>query len=145
MTGFFRVAPCALVLASVLTACGTTPAPDFRGRWKAVNQIDAEPRPIPLRALHTFAVVPSDRTLKDVLERWARESHRRVAYRAPLNFSVHLEATKVTAASLDGALAQLESAYSAYGIELLMQGDLIVVTGRPQESVLSDFDSGTKG
>lgn len=129
MTGFVRVAAGAVVMVMLVAACGTTPAPDFRGRWKDVNAIDAEPRPIPLRPLQTFVVLPSDRTLKDVVERWARESRRRVAYRAPMNFTVHLDAAKVTASSLDAALAQLESAYAAQAIDLELQGDVIVVAG----------------
>lgn len=111
------------------TACGTTPAPDFRGGWREVNAIDPEPRAIPLRPVQHFSVLPSDRTLKEVLERWGRESGRRVAYRAAMNYSVHLEATKVTATSLDAALDRLQRTYAAQGIGLQLQGNLIVVTG----------------
>lgn len=126
--GFVRTASLAVVAMSLLSACGTTPAPDFRGRWREINTIDAEPRAIPLRSLHAFVVLPSDRTLHDVVDRWGRESNRRVAFRAPMNYSVHLQATKVTAASLDAALGQLASAYSAQGIAIALEGDAIVVT-----------------
>jgi predicted membrane-bound mannosyltransferase len=126
--GFVRTATLAVVAMALLSACGTTPAPDFRGRWREVNTIDAEPRAIPLRPLHAFVVLPSDRTLRDVLDRWGRESNRRVAYRAPMNYSVHLQATKVTAASLDAALGQLASAYAAQGIGISLDGDSIVVS-----------------
>lgn len=129
MTGFIRAALCAAISMCVLVACGTKPAPDFRGRWRAVNTIDAEPRPIPLRPVHTFAVLPSDRTLKEVLDRWGRESQHRVIYRASMNYSIHLEATKVTAPNLGAALGQLESAYVAQGIDLTLQGQQIIVTG----------------
>lgn len=126
---FVRAAVWAVMVAIVVAACGAKPAPDFRGRWKEVNAIDAEPRPIPLRPVHTFRVLPSDRTLKDVVGRWANESRRRLAYRAPLNYSVHLDAAKVTAPSLDAALSQLESAYAAQAIRLSVQGEAIVVAG----------------
>ncbi len=126
--GLVRTASLALVATSLLSACGTTPAPDFRGRWREVNTIDAEPRAIPLRPLHSFVVLPSDRTLRDVVDRWGRESNRRVAYRAPMNYSVHLQATKVTAASLDAALGQLASAYAAQGIGFALEDGAIVVS-----------------
>ena len=129
MTRLVRAAGCTAALMMFLTACGTTPAPDFRGRWREVNAIDAQPRPIPLRPQQRFLVLPSDRTLKDVVERWGRESRRGVAYRAPMNFSVHLAATKVTATDLDAALQQLASAYAAQAVELSLQGNTIVVTG----------------
>lgn len=140
---FVRTALSAVVVMCLLAACGTKPAPDFRGRWREVNTIDAEPRPIPLRPVHTFAVLPSDRTLRDVVDRWGRESNRRVAYRAPLNYSVHLQATKVTAASLDAALGQLEAAYSAQGIGISLEGDAILVTARAAVAApaASDADS----
>ena len=128
--GSVRTASLAVVAISLLSACGTTPAPDFRGRWREVNTVDAEPRAIPLRPLHAFVVLPSDRTLRDVVDRWGRESNRRVAFRAPMNYSVHLQATKVTAASLDAALGQLASAYAAQGIAIALDGDVIVVTSR---------------
>jgi hypothetical protein len=128
--GFIRTASFVLVVLSLLAACGTRPAPDFRGRWREVNTIDPEPRAIPLRPLHTFVVLPSDRTLRDVLDRWAKESNRRVTYRASMNYSVHLQAARVTAASLDAALAGLASAYAAQDIAIVLQGDAIVVTSR---------------
>lgn len=128
--GFVRTATFAVVAMVLLSACGTTPAPDFRGRWREVNTIDSEPRAIPLRPLHTFIVLPSDRTLRDVLDRWGRESNRRVAYRAPMNYSVHLQATKVTAASLDAAVGQLAEAYAAQGIAIELASDAIVVISR---------------
>lgn len=126
---FVRAASTALVVLLLATACGTTPAPDFRGKWREVNAIDAQPRAIPLRPLQRFNVLPSDRSLKDVLERWARESGRRVSYRAAMNYSVHLDATKVTATGLGGALEQLQRTYSAQAIGLKLQGGLIIVTG----------------
>lgn len=126
--GSVRTAFLAVVAMSLLSACGTTPAPDFRGRWREVNTIDAEPRAIPLRPLHAFVVLPSDRTLRDVVDRWGREADRRVAFRAPMNYSVHLQATKISAASLDAALGQLASAYAAQGIAIALEGDAIVVT-----------------
>lgn len=128
--GSVRTASLAVVAMSLLSACGTTPAPDFRGRWREVNTIDAQPRAIPLRPLHAFVVLPSDRTLRDVVNRWGRESNRRVAFRAPLNYSVHLQATKVTAASLDAALSHLASTYAAQGIAIALEDDVIVVTSR---------------
>jgi hypothetical protein len=112
----------------VATACGTKPAPDFRGRWREVNSIDPVPRAIPLRPVQHFVVLPSDRTLKDVVERWGRESRRRVSYRAPVNYSVHLEATRVTANSLDAAVAGLQQAYAEQGIGVRLEPNLIVVT-----------------
>lgn len=144
MTRFIRAATAALVLMFLATGCGTTPAPDFRGSWREVNAIDPEPRAIPLRPVQYFNVLPSDRTLKDVVERWARESRLRVAYRAAMNYSVHLEATKVTATSLDSALEQLQRSYAGQGIGLQLQGTLIVVTGGAPVSLAGDPPTGSE-
>lgn len=122
------MAACVLAMVA-LTACGTKPAPDFRGRWKPVNTLDESPRPIPLQPVQRFAVSPSDRSLKKVVERWAQASGRRAAYRAPTDFSIHLDAAKVSASTLETAVAQLSSAYASEGIRVELQPSLIVVTG----------------
>lgn len=118
----------AVVVMSLLAACGTKPAPDFRGRWRPINELDATPRPIPLQPVQRFFVLPADRTLKDVVERWAKESGRRAAYRAPTNFSVHIDAAKVSASTLETAAAQLANAYRAQGIQIVIEPRLIVVS-----------------
>ena len=128
MTRYTMMVSCALAVVA-LTACGTKPAPDFRGRWKPVNTLDESPRPIPLQPVQRFAVSPADRSLKNVVERWAEASGRRAAYRAPTDFSIHLDAAKVSASTIETAVAQLSSAYANEGIRVELQPSLIVVTG----------------
>ncbi len=127
MTRSVLIAVMALVVCT-LAACGTKPAPDFRGRWKAVNEVDAAPRAIPLQPVQRFLVLPSDRTLKGVVDRWAKESGRRSAYRASTDFSLHIDAAKVSASNLDTAVAQLSAAYAAQGIRIDVQPTSIVVS-----------------
>lgn len=128
MTRYMTKMACVLAVVA-LTACGTKPAPDFRGRWKPINTVDESPRPIPLQPVQRFVVSPADRSLKHVVQRWAEASGRRAAYRAPTDFSIHLDATKVSAATIETAVAQLSSAYAAEGIRVELQPALIVVTG----------------
>lgn len=123
-----RTALGAVVVVSLLAACGVKPAPDFRGRWRPVNELDATPRPIPLQPVQRFFVLPADRTLKDVVDRWAKESGRRAVYRAPTNFSVHVDAAKVSAATLETAAAQLADAYRAQGVQIVVERRSIIVS-----------------
>ena len=126
----------------LLGACGTKPAPDFRGRWKAVNTVDESPRAIPLQPVQQFLVTPADRSLKQVVERWASASGRRVAYRAPTDFSVHLGATKVSASNLDTAVVQLSSTYAAQGVHVELKPGLIVVSMAPGAAPVSPTSPG---
>ena len=63
-----------VLLTLAVAACGTTPPADFKGRWKPVNRYSEAPTAIPLRADTAFYVSPLDRTLKGLLERWARDA-----------------------------------------------------------------------
>jgi hypothetical protein len=128
VTGFVRAAGLAVVVSVFVAACGTKPAPDFRGRWRPINELDTTPRAIPLQPVQQFFVLPADRTLKDVVERWAKESGRRAAYRAPTNFSVHIDAAKVSASTLETAAAQLADAYRSQGIQISVEPRSIIVS-----------------
>jgi hypothetical protein len=128
VNGIVRAAAFAAVVSVCVSACGIKPAPDFRGRWRPVNELDTTPRAIPLQPVQRFFVLPVDRTLKDVVERWAKESGRRAAYRAPTNFSVHIDAAKVSASTLETAAAQLADAYRSQAILISVEPRLIIVS-----------------
>lgn len=115
---------------STLAACGTSPAPDFRGRWKPANAFSEEPQQIPLRQAPEFAVSPADATLKSILERWASEAGASVQYAAPVDYTLHAAASGVSARDLLEALRQLEAAYSRQALRIrLMDGVIEVSSG----------------
>ncbi|MCE2943661.1 MAG: TcpQ domain-containing protein [Lysobacteraceae bacterium] len=107
-----------LAVLILVTACGTNPAKDFRGRWRPVNTPAAAPVAMPLEVAPTFSVTPADRSLRRVLDRWASSVGRRLDWRAPADFTLHADATRVHASRLDVAVAALERAYAEQGLQV---------------------------
>lgn len=122
-----RVVALAL-LACVLAACGTTPAPNFRGRWQPVNQLDSVPRELPLHQAYVYAPSPMDRTLKNMLTRWARDSRMTLSYLHSSDFTLHQPVASISSQSLQQAISQLNAAYAEQGI--VMDADAKQITVR---------------
>ena len=126
---FVTIPPTCVVsmLALTLCACATRRAPDFGGAWQAVNRYEAVARPLPLVAGHRFRALPTERSLRELLLRWARESQRRLSYRYPDDFTLHEPVAGIDRDRVDAAAAELAAAYSRYGVSILVSPDEIVV------------------
>ena len=117
----------------VLTACATRPAPDLAGRWKPINRYAATPQEIPLYQSYVFFVSPLDGTLKNTLERWAKDSKMTLSYLHPSDFTLHAQVAEIRTSNLQDALAQLSSAYTSQQVLVASEQNQIVV--RIAESV----------
>lgn len=115
----------ALVMA--LSSCATRPAPDFGGRWKSVNRFAEETQALPLQEAYLFYASPMDRTLKNMLERWADDSNMELTYRHPMDYTLHTAVAEIRTPSLQEALSQLNAAYSAQQVTVGVSGNEIVV------------------
>lgn len=114
-------------LAMVLSSCATRPAPDFGGRWKSVNRFAEETQALPLQDAYLFYASPMDRTLKNMLERWADDSNMVLTYRHPMDYTLHTAVAEIRTPSLQEALSQLNAAYSAQQVSVAVSGNEIVV------------------
>lgn len=130
----FRRAALLALLASLLAACGTTPAPNFRGRWQSVNQMDAQPRELPLHRAYLYAPSPMDRTLKTMLTRWARDSRMTLSYLYGSDFTLHQPVAGISSPSLQQAVSELNAAYAGQGI--VIDADTRQITVRAAGSVV---------
>lgn len=117
----------------VLTACATRPAPDLAGRWKPINRYAATPQEIPLYQSYVFFVSPLDGTLKNTLERWAKDSKMTLSYLHPSDFTLHAQVAEIRTSNLQDALAELSSAYTSQQVLVASEQNQIVV--RIAESV----------
>lgn len=115
------------VLGILLTACGTTPAPDYRGKWRPINNYSETPIEIPLSSTYIFQASPMDGTLKSMLTRWARDSGMALDYRFGSDFTLFGQISKINTTDIKDAAAQLSNAYSAQGISVSVGGNSIVV------------------
>lgn len=114
-----------LILA--VAACGTRPAPNFRGKWQPVNRVADAPQELPLSAEYVYYVSPLDRTLKTMLTRWARDSRMTLSYLHGSDFTLHRPVAEIRTSSLQQAVAQLNTAYAAQHIVVSADGGQITV------------------
>jgi hypothetical protein len=117
----------AVLCAVALSSCATRPAPDFGGRWKTVNRFAEETQAIPLQDTYLYYASPMDRTLKNMLERWADDSHMTLTYRHPMDYTLYSAVADVRTPSLQEAVSQLNAAYAAQQVSIGVSGNEIVV------------------
>jgi hypothetical protein len=123
-----------MALIMAIAACGTSPAPAFKGRWQPLNRFPATTQAIPLDTPYVFHASPMDGTLKQMLARWATDANMPLSYQHTVDFTVHTKAARVRTRSLSEALALLQSAYLAQRLEILAEDGRIVV--RPMNAVV---------
>lgn len=128
-----------LIVCGWLTACGTTPPPDYSNSWKPLNVYNNKVQVIPLVRPYQFYALPIDTTLKGLLERWATDSGSRLEYRNPSNFSLSPEVKDIHQTQLNDAVSILDKIYAKYGVSIQMSGDRqILVTAIPPAPVKED-------
>lgn len=106
------------LLTLLVAACGTTPAPNFRGRWQPVNHFEDSPKELPLSQAYVYAPSPLDRTLKTMLTRWARDSRMTLSYLHGSDYTLYGPVAGINTPSLQQAIAQLNAAYAAQGVSI---------------------------
>ncbi|MGK2909337.1 MAG: hypothetical protein ACSLE1_06015 [Sphingobium sp.] len=116
-----------LALGALLSACGTTPPPDYGGKWRPVNNYSETPIEIPLATAYIFQASPMDGTLKTMLTRWAKDSNMSLDYRFGSDFTLYGAVSKIDTTSIQDATSQLTSAYAAQGVAVTVQGRKIIV------------------
>lgn len=118
----------ALLMSIVATSgCGARSAPDIRGRWKPVNRYQAQTQEIPLRPAYAFYATPMDRTLKSMLERWARDTRMSLAYEHGSDFTLHAPVAQLGSHDLPGAIEALNGIYASQQVVISLDGSRIVV------------------
>ncbi|MGH8026102.1 MAG: hypothetical protein ACREO0_05165, partial [Pseudoxanthomonas sp.] len=98
---------CVLIfLVVALSGCATRPAPDFGGRWKAVNRYAETAQEIPLYQSYSFHASPMDGTLKNMLTRWAKDSKMTLSYLHPSDFTLYGPVAQIDTNDLQQAVSQ---------------------------------------
>jgi hypothetical protein len=110
-----------------LSGCATRPAPDFGGRWKAVNRYAASAEAIPLYRSYVFHSSPMDGTLKNMLTRWAADSKMTLSYLHPSDFTLYGPVAQIQTNDLQTAVSQLTAAYAGQQVSVTASDNQIVV------------------
>lgn len=124
----FRISFPLALISIVLAGCGTTPAPDYRGKWRPLNAYAEAPIEVPLANAYVFQASPMDGTLKTMLTRWAKDSGMTLDYRFGSDFTLFSPVGKIDTTDVRDAAAQLTSAYKPHGIIVTVTGSRIIVS-----------------
>jgi hypothetical protein len=100
------------MLALLLAACATRPAPDITGRWKPVNRYAETTQEIPLHQEYLFVPSPMDGTLKTMLERWSNNVRKTLAYQHPSDFTLYAPVAEIRTTDLNDAISRLNTIYA---------------------------------
>ena len=120
-----------LAVFLVLTGCATRSAPDFDGRWKPVNRYAESADEIPLHQPYVFHASPLDGTLKNLLDRWAKDSKMTLSYLHPSDFRLHAPASSIRTQDLQQAVSELTMAYANQHVSVTASNNQIVVRRAP--------------
>ncbi|SMR02909.1 VirB7 protein, type IV secretion system [Xanthomonas fragariae] len=123
-----------LVVAVMVGACATKPAPDFGGRWKHVNHFDEAPTEIPLYTSYTYQATQMDGTLKTMLERWAADSNMQLSYNLPSDYTLITPVSNISTTSVQQAATELSAVYAAQGISVSVSANKLLVQPVPVSS-----------
>lgn len=122
----------AMASAALASACTTTPAPEFGGKWRPVNRFADTTREIPLNPAYIYYALPMDGTLKGVLARWAKDTRAGLSYQLSSDYTLPAAVGQIRTADAGVALQQLAQVYAAQRIELTVDNGAI--TARPAKN-----------
>lgn len=126
------------LVALALAGCATQPAPEFKGRWRAVNRFAESPQEIPLYQSYVFYASPLDATLKNMLARWAADSKMQLAYELSMDYTLYAPVADIRTADLQVAASRLSTIYAGQGVAVAVEGDRIVVRQAQDGTSVSD-------
>lgn len=119
-----------ILTMAFISGCAARSAPDFKGRWTAVNRFAETTEAIPLHQSYVFYPSPMDRTLKTMLTRWAQDSKMTLSYLHPTDFTLHAPVTQVRSSNLQEAVSLLTKIYAEQQVLVTASGNEIVVRPR---------------
>ncbi len=117
-----------LLTVLALVGCGTPPAKDYGGSWKPVNRFQDETTAIPLNETYQYFAAPMDRTLKNMLSRWAQDTGMKLSYGIAEDYTLFTPVGQIHTANGREATAQLSSIYAQEGVSVSISGNQIIVS-----------------
>ena len=125
----------ALLLAGLLQACAAPKPIDISDSWKPVNTLAAKPQEIPLKEeneLPRFQMLPTDATLRHMLERWAKENGGALDWQYPSDLTLVSGLESIKDNNLQRALNTVRRSYAAQKLRIQVSANKsLLVTRMP--------------
>lgn len=119
----------------LLQACAAPKATDISDNWKPVNSLAAKPQEIPLKEeaeLPKFQMLPTDATLRHMLDRWAKESGGSLDWQYPSDLTLVSGLDGVKDNNLQRALNTVRKTYAAQKLRIQVSANkTMLVTKMP--------------
>jgi hypothetical protein len=121
-----------LILNIMLMACAAPTAPDFSGKWTAINQFDTEIKVIPKTRPYAYEAIKLDTSLSTMLERWAVDSKVGYIHTCDSDYSLPVSINSLKSATLKEAIKAVNSVYAKQGVAVVFNADgLLSLTCAP--------------
>lgn len=127
-----RAAAGVLVLG-LLHACAAPKAIDIADNWKPVNTLASVPQEIPLKEeteLIKFQMLPTDATLRNMLERWAKEYGGALDWQYPSDLTLVSGLESIKDNNLQRALNTVRRNYAAQKLRIQVSANKAVLVTR---------------
>jgi hypothetical protein len=122
-----------LFLALLLQACAAPKAIDIADNWKPVNTLAAKPQEIPLKEeneLPRFQMLPTDATLRHMLERWAKENGGALDWQYPSDLTLVSGLESIKDNNLQRALNTVRRSYAAQKLRIQVSANRSMLVTR---------------
>lgn len=119
--------------ALLLQACAAPKATDIADNWKPVNTLAAKPQEIPLKEeaeLPKFQMLPTDATLRHMLERWARENGGTLDWQYPSDLTLVAGLDTIKDNNLQRALNTVRRTYAAQKLRIQVSASRAMLVTR---------------
>lgn len=119
--------------ALLLQACAAPKAIDIADNWKPVNTLAAKPQEIPLKEeneLPRFQMLPTDATLRHMLERWAKENGGSLDWQYPSDLTLVSGLESIKDNNLQRALNTVRRSYAAQKLRIQVSANRSMLVTR---------------
>jgi hypothetical protein len=117
----------------LLQACAVPKAVDIADNWRPINTLSATPQEIPLKEeaeLLRFQMLPTDATLRNMLERWAKEYGGTLDWQYPSDLTLVSGLESVKDNNLQRALNTVRRSYAAQKLRVQVSASKAVLVTR---------------
>jgi len=128
----------ATATAALLQACAAPPppkAPDISTDWKPMNQLAETAEVIPLKEeeeLHKFQMLPTDVTLRSMMQRWADENGGELDWQYPSDLTLVSGLKDIKENNLNKAVVTLRKVYAPQKLRVrLLSNKKMIVSELP--------------